>query len=316
MSAERLCKAIRCQAYRNEHIDGCPNPSACRGCRPKLAEPPLVVCNTCAIRNKGQLTELPRLYLDLLIPTRSGAGGGGHDPLEEKVPATIAEQPMPATDAVLECRERIRMMYRYWGNHLAKHYDTPRPGLLDSPDRYLYDYSRSLLADIDDAPLFAEEVSALHRDAVRLAYPAGPRGQLLGQCPACLTPVRASSFTARVTCPGCGVVGDVDDWRRLLVGEVPAGGGSATGADLIAWLTVLHQRHISATALRLWAANGVKVNQRDGSRRVVRLTRTGRNARGQTLYSVADARMIARQLFGPGADGDDHFPMVNAQVGA
>ena len=126
----------------------------------------------------------------------------------------------------------------------------------------------------------------------------------MSKCPAttedgvCGATVRASADRPLIVCPRCGTKGDAAAWRRMLKVAAPPDSGNgtagervATSAQIAAWLSHLHNREITATVVRMWAAYPVK---RVGG---LQLPRVGKDSRGATLHPVDVAERIAEGLY-------------------
>lgn len=139
----------------------------------------------------------------------------------------------------------------------------------------------------DDAPTTVTTLTGLAWTARRLAAPTRPQAAPLGACPTCTTPVRAHTTPdGTITCPTCGLAGDLDWWHTTLTtatGTNPA----ATTEDLSAWLSHLHRTPVTETAIRKW-----------GSRHPHLKTGTA-DRDGRSLYDVRATLAYARTLYAP-----------------
>lgn len=308
-----LCVVERCRPFKGEHLPGCED-ERCRGCLPRPADLPLLVCRACTLRTEDQLTELPNLRVDLLTPTRTRAGG--RPSLEgaerEPGPATLPEVRSPAPDGAMAERHELRDLVHKWIRYLIDQHHTPAWDLRTGAYRYILEHHRLLLADVDQAAAFVADLDDATRRARAKAYPSPPPGQALGECPTCGTLVRADGH-GPATCRGCGAKRSLDEWQQLLVGDLSAE-TSAIGPDIVAWLSARHAREVTTATLRQWASRGAlvarpaeqkpaespdKPDQTPPGRERVTVRRLGTDQYARALYSVADAARIARALYGP-----------------
>lgn len=294
-----LCQLPNDRPLHDEHLDTCPG-KPCRGCMPKPADQAqnLLCCVACRIRVTDRVLELPELAEELLTPSRVRGGGTTDTEPQDDTPATLAELPSPLGDDAIDLRTEIRRLWVRWADILMSDL-FPQ---VRRPDGWTLHqvvdhWALFLLGHEQTAVDFAGQVDDLWTRALHRARPLPPPGQLLGECPTCGTPVRSDRLIGEVTCRGCHTTRTVEEWTRVFVGDLTAS-TSATGGDLLAWLSARHQRTISPDVLRQWAARGVRIPQPDGTRTLVRLERLGQDGRGRTLYSVPAAAAIAHQLYG------------------
>ncbi|GAB6902503.1 hypothetical protein [Kineosporia succinea] len=284
---------------KGEHVLGCED-ERCRGCAPRPAEPPLLVCTPCRLRTEDHLTELPALRVDLLTPTRPRAGGGPslEDAVRDRTPTTLAEVRSPASDAALSERHDLRDLVLKWVRYLIDHHGTPAWDVRTGAYRYILEHYRLLLADVDQAATFVEQLDDALRRARRRAYPSGPPGQALGECPTCGVMVRAEGL-GPATCRGCGATRSIDEWQQVLAGDL-SGEVAAIGPDIAAWLSARHAREVTPSTVRQWASRGALVDRRPPllGRERVTVRRLGTDDYARALYSVADARRIGLGLYG------------------
>jgi hypothetical protein len=247
----------------------------CASCGLRQPVGGLRVCPDCERGIREALRAFPGLYAALLIPTRPG----GRSPIRLRGHAP----PLPIQDRPRQERAAIRACLVSWCLLLAEDFGCTLPADgVEVMVHHVAVQAGRLLAS-DHAERLHHDVTTAARHARRCAYPSRPERLAIGRCPAqlddgstCGATVRARPEDENVTCPGCGDAGVLSWWHTRLVPSVD-GSPLATGADLAAWLSVQTGRVVTEQAVRHWAHKG-------------HITRHGKDLRGRTLYSVAQAR--------------------------
>ena len=269
-----LCVVANCRPMIGEHQRGCED-DRCRGCQPKLAAKPLQVCRACELRVLDELAALPRLYADLLTPTRSAAAG-------QK--GKGAERPQTLGDEALKARSTLRVALVGWCLLLEE-----KPFALSPPADNVPAMARHLAASAprvlasEHAERLAAEVDEIHHDARRRAYPAPPLGHVIGHCPepdqwvenrACDGDVRALIDTMDgqgwANCMRCGTKAVIEWWQQRMPADHPEWMGMA---DLRWHLSIIHMQHVPEGTIKSWTQPR---NETEPSKLPTRLTSEGR----------------------------------------
>ena len=284
--------------------------------------PSALICLTCWERSTQALIELPRLYHDLLTPTRATRSSG-------RVSGST-EPAMALADGARWSREWIHGVLAHWARVLSLPPPTGRAlSRLDGDEpsataARVLRHADWLVAHAEHADQMVHDLGAVYADAVKTAYPTGPPGVLLGPCPhpvprptsedpeavdRCGAPVRAYQRTDLIQCHGCGAVADPMQWASWIVDPLEAGEEAVADAySLAAWLSVEFFRPIHAGSIKKWASPGTVAagqlpratiagpDQDDDGAPTVRIRRDQHS--GRTLYSVRATREYAVKLYG------------------
>lgn len=246
-----LCVAARCKPLIGEHQPGCVDPR-CRGCLPCPAQDGLQVCRVCRFRLSDCLGELPRVYEDLLMPTKVGGSRG-----------KSSERPQTLVDDALNARTAIRVNLVGWCLLLKEDLGVALPAdTVPAMARHLRAHASRLLAG-EHAQRLADEVDELWAEGRRRAYPGGPLGHQIGLCPlsdpcgpwfACGGCVRAVVDTLTgdgwATCQQCGISAVIGWWREWMPLDRPEWLGLV---DLRWHLSVIHSQIVPEGTIKSWS---------------------------------------------------------------
>lgn len=245
------------------------------------------VCRACDIRVADRLAELPGLWVESLTPTRMSGQGGG----------TTNDPDDTTADYASEARDAITDILFGWCVELEAH-RIPLPALdREHAAQHLLHHAHLILDDQERPDLAAQLVRDIDAAYVRLeshAYPARPKGQLLGICPACSHEVRAESTGGRSRCPGCGDERTIEGWHQVLIGDLDMV-VHTTAADLAAWLTYRYRRNVTRHVVGMWASRGVAA---PGGRLFLHRIEPQPASVSGARYDVASGLAIAERLYG------------------
>jgi hypothetical protein len=272
-----------CKPLRGVHLDDCDD-GRCRGCMPRLAEPGLQVCRACELRVSDRLGELPRIYDDLLTPTRV-AGGGKRGQGQER-PLTLADEPRAA-------REAVERLLASWLAEVPRDVTRARPAAVEGQARAVLAFLPRLLADEHLAEQLVHDVDVAYEEGRRRAYPSAPQGNLIGNCPirtptgACGGLVRATIDTLDesgwATCGTCKTGGVIAWWLETM----PREEREFMGMKELRWhLLIRCGRQIAESTIRSWA------DAEDGSGQPV-LSSACEVSTQRRVFRAEDARGLA-----------------------
>lgn len=294
--SDRLTCVRGCNS-KGRHLDECTEDD-CWGCLPRLVATGLQVCTRCEWLTRTWIKELPELYLDLLIPSRTTSA------LSERVDAEISTPALIGDRSKIE-RDSIRACLVTWMFILMEDREMSAPeDTIEAMAARLGIHAGWLLAESEHADQLVHDLDAAVTTARRVAYPSRPDSHPLGNCPVedddgvrCGEMVRARPSDEFATCRKCGTEAVIAWWQSAIHADEQEI-DLLTGTQAASMLSWRYQRIITEAVVRQWASRELKPRPGQSRSDVPPiLARQGKDERGRTLYALSDLLRHAAFLY-------------------
>lgn len=216
-------------------------------------------------------------------------------PSTGKAPGPAGSRP-PLPTSSLSARAEVFEFLASWRRHTTDWFDdNPTTWEVPALAAWFLTHAEELVAD----EVILDELQGLEVLAKELndaANPPVPAGPALGECPTCHETVRWDPLRLLGVCQGCATARPWSEWKGVL--GVSFEGSSPVPAQLVvAFVAATYGRVITSDQLWQWASRADGTN----GRRPTGVRRHGKNARGQTLYSLQEVKVWCDKLWGAAA---------------
>ncbi|ABS03216.1 hypothetical protein [Kineococcus radiotolerans] len=220
-------------------------------------------------------------------------------PSAGKAPGPAGSKP-PLPTSSLSVRAEVFEFLASWRRYLADRFaDTPASWDVPPLARWFLHHADELATDqviLDELDRPVSGLVALAKELHDAANPPVPAGPALGDCPVCHETVRWVPLRAVACCGGCGVCRPWEEWKSILGVEL-ATSSPVPSALVISFVGQEYHRTITKEQLWQWAS---RADGGPSGRSATGVHRHGKNAQGQTLYSLQEVKAWCDKLWKEG----------------